>query len=337
MSYLVSKYIGLLAHHLRNFKKKSPNLWNFSCPLCGDSQTHKSKARGYIFERKGNYFFKCHNCAASRSFQSLLKELNLPLYNEYRLEWLRESGNAAPEHTPVVAEPTVGTGYDDGVFKDLSRLTQLPNEHFARAFVTKRLIPPRFYSTMFFAPKYQDFVNAIIPGKLTGFKGPRIVIPFYSYKRELVGWQGRALDNHPVRYSYIVIDYNLPRAFGLNTANFNRKYYVLEGPIDSMFLDNAIAIGGSDLVGGIRRLGCPRDNAVIVFDNEPRNAEIVAKLHAAIHDNYSVVIWPPELPCKDINDMILDGGNVAQVQHLIDRSTLSGLPAELAFNSWKRI
>lgn len=333
MKWLENKYIALLSYRLEHFKKKNDNLFNFRCPFCGDSKTNKHRARGYLIEKKGSFWFHCHNCGESKGFSSFLRAIDLSLHNEYRMDCWREQNatTVAPVHEPITQKK-----YDDNVFSVLSRVSDLPDEHYAKLFVRGRKLPSKYHSMLFFAPKYQTFVNNIIPDKLPKPDSPRLVIPFCSYGKEVVGFQGRALDDNPIRYSYVVIDYDLPRAFGLPDVNYNKRYYVLEGPLDSMFLDNAIAIGGSDLVGGLRRLGCPRDNATIIFDNECRNSEIVAKQYAAIRDKYSVVIWPSDLPYKDVNDMILGGFTAAEVQHLIDQNTYCGLPAELAFNTWKR-
>ena len=68
MQYVEVKYINIVSSKLRNFKKKSDSVFNFSCPLCGDSKVKKNKARGYFIENKGTFVFHCHNCTVSLSF-----------------------------------------------------------------------------------------------------------------------------------------------------------------------------------------------------------------------------------------------------------------------------
>ena len=70
MDIIDSKYIGLVSSRLQKFKRVKPNLFNFRCPICGDSQKHKNKARGYFYQVKTNTNFKCHNCGASQSFNN---------------------------------------------------------------------------------------------------------------------------------------------------------------------------------------------------------------------------------------------------------------------------
>lgn len=328
------KYVSLLSPHLRNFKRKGNNIYNFSCPLCGDSQTNKRKARGYLFEKKGSFIYKCHNCGEGKTLNNLIKHVDATLYRQYTIDCMKEDG----KYIEPTSEPTIpGTKYDSNVFKDLKKVSELPLEHVARTFVTKRKIPKKYFELLYYAPDYQAFVNSIIPNKLSRQSSPRLVIPYYSFNKEVSGFQGRALDDNPVRYIATVINNDLPRAFGLLDVDFNKKYYVMEGPFDSMFIDNSISTLGSDLVGGIRNLGCNRENAVLIWDNESRNKEILQKMKEAIEQNYSVVIWPSDLIQKDINEIILEGYTSSEVQHIIDRNTKQGLAARLAFNQWKKI
>ena len=74
MDIIDSKYIGLISSRLQKFKRVKSNLYNFRCPICGDSQKHKNKARGYFYQIKTNTNFKCHNCGASLSFNNFLKQ-----------------------------------------------------------------------------------------------------------------------------------------------------------------------------------------------------------------------------------------------------------------------
>ena len=57
MDLIDNKYIGLLSTRLQKFKKVKANLFNFRCPLCGDSQKNKNKTRGYIYQVKNNSNF----------------------------------------------------------------------------------------------------------------------------------------------------------------------------------------------------------------------------------------------------------------------------------------
>ena len=54
MDLVDSKYIGLVSSRLPKFKRIKPNLYNCRCPICGDSQKQRNKARGYFYAIKAN-------------------------------------------------------------------------------------------------------------------------------------------------------------------------------------------------------------------------------------------------------------------------------------------
>ena len=76
MDFIDVKYISLLSSRLSKFKKVKPHLYNFRCPICGDSQKNKNKARGFLYRVKTNTNYKCHNCGVSMSFSNFLKEID---------------------------------------------------------------------------------------------------------------------------------------------------------------------------------------------------------------------------------------------------------------------
>ena len=86
MDLVDSKYIGLVSSRLQKFKRVKDNLYNFRCPICGDSQKNKNKTRGYIYQVKNNTNFKCHNCGASMSFNNFVKTIDPTLHKQYTLE-----------------------------------------------------------------------------------------------------------------------------------------------------------------------------------------------------------------------------------------------------------
>ena len=335
MIWLQEKYLLLISASLLAFKKRTQNTYNFRCPYCGDSQKSKSKARGNIYPINDELHYHCFNCGRSRRFEWFLKDQNRQLYSEYTLENMKEKGVAAPPSRLAKATPKAPTL---DVFKGIPRISDLKVDHSAKRFVIARQIPGKFHGVLRYVPKYASFVNSIIPDKITSGKdGPRLIIPLYSYGNKLAGFQGRALDTDPVRYISITLDDSLPRAFNLNKVDMNKTFYCTEGPIDSMFLDNAIAACSADIAGTLRKLNANRDNAVVIFDNEPRNEHIVARMYQTIRQNFSLVVWPKHLTQKDINDMILAGYSTIVLQSIIEKNTFKGLQAELALSGWKKV
>jgi hypothetical protein len=323
MDFVDVKYINSISIRLSKFKKVKNNLYNFRCPLCGDSQKQKSKARGYFYGVKADVNFKCHNCGASMTFSSFLKELDSTMHRQYVLEKFKDghTGKAS-----VVEEPKFE--FKKPVFKkklDLPKASEVPD---AKEYLDRRkLDPTKFYYT----DKFREWTNT---QKQTfdyvGKDERRIIIPMYNENNNLIGFQGRSLDSNSVKYITIMLNEGSPKIYGLNTIDRKSKVYVVEGPFDSNFLNNSVALCGSD--GDVVCL--EGSSIVFVYDNEPRNKEIVARIERCIERGDSVVIWPNNVKEKDINDMVLSGHNV---QKMVESNIYYGLEAKLKFTTWKRI
>ena len=323
MDLIDSKYVGLVSARLQKFKKVKADLYNFRCPICGDSQKNKNKTRGYIYQVKNNTNFKCHNCGASMSFSNFLKKMDTVMHKQYTLEKFKEG------HTGrnfVVEEPKFD--FKKPVFKKTINLPKASSNSFAKRYLEKRQIDPdKFY----YAEKFKTWTNTQKKTfDYTGKDESRIVIPMYDENKKLLGFQGRALDNSPNKYITIMIQEEAPKIYGLETIDTKLPVYVVEGPFDSTFISNSIALCGAD--GDIAKWGI--SNPVWVYDNEPRSKEITERISSAITRGDSVVIWPTGIEEKDINDMILAGHDV---QSIVESNTYSGLEANLQFTTWKRI
>ena len=127
-----------------------------------------------------------------------------------------------------------------------------------------------------------------------------------------------------------MLDEDAPKLYGLDTVNETERIYFLEGPFDSTFVENSVAMCGSDV--DIRSLGW--SNYIWVFDNEPRNRENINRVSRVIDNGDKVVLWPQNIVEKDINDMFLGGQNI---KTLLESNTYSGLEAKLKLQSWKKI
>ena len=323
MDLVDSKYIGLVSSRLQKFKRVKSDLYNFRCPICGDSTRNKNKARGYIYAVKNNTNFKCHNCGASLSFNNFLKEMDPTLHKQYTLEKFKEG------HTGrgfVVEAPKLEfkkPGFKKAL--DLPKASEVPA---AKVYLEKRkLNPEKFY----FADKFKEWTNTQkVTFDTIGRDESRIIIPMYDKDNNLIGFQGRSLVPNSVKYITVMLDEEAPKIYGLNEVNEQLPIYVVEGPFDSTFVNNSVALCGSD--GDVR---CLKGSSIVfVYDNEPRNREIVNRIGKCISRGESVVIWPSGIVEKDINDMILAGHDV---QSVIKLNTYSGLEAKVKFNNWKKI
>ena len=323
MDQVDSKFIGLVSPRLQKFKKVKSDLYNFRCPICGDSQKNKSKTRGYLYGVKADVNFRCHNCGASMTLSNFIKTLDPVIHKQYVFE--RFKGGKTGRGT-VVEEPKFE--FKPPQFKPKLDLPRASEVQVAKDYLEKRSLDAKKF---YYIPAFKKWVNTIVPKKFDNIKydEPRIIIPLI-YENQVIGIQGRALGPNSVKYITIMFDEEAPKVYGLDSINRKFPVYVVEGPFDSIFVSNSVALCGSD--GDLECL--ETCDLIYVYDNEPRNKEIVGRIERCIRDNKRVVIWPNSIKEKDINDMVLAGHDVMDV---LKSSTYSGLEANLKFTTWKRI
>jgi hypothetical protein len=324
MDLIDSKYIGLVSSRLHKFKRVKIDLFTFRCPICGDSQKNKNKTRGYIYTVKNNTNFKCHNCGASLSFNNFLKQIDPTLHKQYTLEKFKE-GHTGKNF--VVEEPKFE--FKKPTFKKRLDLPKASENPISKEYLEKRLLnPDKFY----FADKFQSWVNTQKPTFNNIIRDEsRIVIPLHTRDGQIFGFQGRAIGASKVKYITVILDESVPKVYGLHEVSTEKRIYVTEGPFDSTFVQNAIAMCGSDINLDSLNLG---DDIVYVLDNEPRNKEICNRISKLIDSGKSVIVWPKAVQQKDINDMILSGLSIMSV---LKSNTYRGLEAKIKFNEWKKV
>lgn len=336
MYWLEIKYLDILSTQIRNFKRKSGTLWNMSCPICGDSSKDQRKARGYVYLKEGKLLYHCHNGCGTMTVPKFIKAVDEFVYNDFVIEKMMESPKHEPDPITNMKKPKF---IADTALSELKKVSQLPHDHFCKLYVLQRAIPNPFHARLFFSPTFQSWVNRILPGKFDEkalkYDRPALVIPFVNREGRVHALQGRYF-NGDVRYVTIILDESIPKLWGLDRYDPGHRGYVLEGPIDAMFLPNAVATAGGVEISTLRYLNL--ENAVVVFDNEPRSKETVSKISKCIKHGLKVCIWPDGLQNKDVNEMITDGKMTSnEVREIIDRNTFSGLRAELQLNEWKRV
>ena len=322
MNLVDSKYIGLVASRLQKFKRVKPNLYNFRCPICGDSQKNKSKTRGYLYAVKADMNFRCHNCGASMTLSNFIKKVDPNLHKQYVFERFKDGKTG---RGTVVEEPKFN--FEAPQFKPKLDLPKASENPIAKRYLEKRkLNPDKFYYT----DKFKAWSNTHKKtfDDLT-YDEPRIIIPLF-YQNTLVGFQGRSLGPSKVKYITVMINDDAPKIYGLDTIRKSSPVFVTEGPIDSTFIRNSIAMCGAD--GDVGKWGV--STPVWVYDNEPRSKEITSRISNTIARGESVVIWPKQIKEKDINDMVLAGHDV---QTIVESNIYKGLEATLKFTTWKRI
>ena len=324
MDIIDSKYIGLVSSRLQKFKRVKADLYNFRCPICGDSKKHKNKARGYLYQVKTNTNFKCHNCGASLSFNNFLKQIDTPLHKQYVMEKFKEG--FAGGRNFVVEEPKFE--FKQPVFRKKLDLPKASEVKIAKEYLEKRKLDP---SKFYFTYKFKEWTNTQKQTFDTiGRDESRIIIPLHDAEKNLIGFQGRSLGPNSVKYITVMINEDAPKIYGLDKIDNEKPIFIIEGPFDATLVQNAVAMCGSDL--DIRSFGW--SDYIYVYDNEPRNREIVNRIAKTIDRGDKVVIWPTTIEEKDINDMVLGGQNIMSV---LESNTYSGLQAKVKFNNWKKI
>jgi transcription elongation factor Elf1 len=331
MNFIDIKYINFISSQLQLFSKKKSDLYNFRCPYCGDSQKYKNKARGYLFKKKNDMVFKCHNCGVGRTFTNFLKDQNPMLHDQYVMERYKEglTGKGSQTANPDFKFEAPKFYRDPDNKIDLQKISELNITHPAREYLENRKI--KNLDTFYYCPKFKEWTNSRVKVFDTLRKdSPRIIIPLKDTEGNLFGYQGRSLSpKAKIRYITIMLDESKPKVYGLDSIKTDEVVYVTEGPFDSTFIHNSIAMCGSDV--DLSSFNC---KFVFIFDNEPRNKEIVSKIVKTIEQGYPVVIFPKNIVEKDINDMVMAGHDV---QSMVESNTYHGLEAKLKLSEWKKV
>tara|TARA_E500000178_G_scaffold355786_1_gene429785 strand:+ start:1922 stop:2941 length:1020 start_codon:yes stop_codon:yes gene_type:complete len=331
------QYAQSLAGRMERFKvtRTNPYRINFRCPLCGDSQKSRTKARGWLLEKDNNFYYYCHNCGASQSFSYFLKQVDPLAFKDYVSDkFINKTKKPDDESTLDKTTFEAPQFNNKTALKSIKKVSQLDWNHYAKVYIAKRLIPSAQHYRLYYAPKFKTWINSIIPDKFASVEKdePRLVIPFFDENKKIFGVSARCFKpDSSLRYITIMFE-DRPKIFGLDSVNFNQPYYVVEGAFDCMFLKNAVAMAGAD--GNTDSLKNVAENAIFVFDAEPRNKEIHKRMEKIINQGYKICIWPNNLPGKDINEMVLNGHN--NIEEIIRNNVYKGLEAKMKFTFWKK-
>ena len=327
----------MISHRFDRFKRKDDYLFNFRCPICGDSSKKKNKARGYIYRKKNDMFYKCHNCEAGKTFGGLLKITDPLLHKQYIMERYSE-GVAGPRanKSPKFEFKTPEFGAPDRLIdKLMDRVDTLDATHMAAEYCKERDIPKEQWHRLYHIenikdicqlnPKYKDRIKS---------DESRLAIPFFNEEGILTAVTLRSYGASPLRYILVKINEDSPTVFGLDCISKSKPVKIVEGPLDSLFLDNCIACAGTSF-NKIETLNLPEDS-IIVVDNQPKNKEVCKIIDKYIKAGKRVVIWPDNVLEKDINEMVLAGVLPVNVEDIISNNVFQNLEAELKFINWRK-
>lgn len=338
--YVDVKYLNLISHRFELFKRKDDNLFNVRCPICGDSQKNKRKMRGYFYRKGNGLFYKCHNCDYGSNFGNVLKQLDTLSYKEYVLERYSDGVSKFESHKePVLPDFTPKFESKPKTLLDslMDRLDTLPYDHEVIKYCEERAIPKSTYDRLYFVDNIKNVIQLNDKYKESiRTEEPRLAIPCFDGDGRLLSVALRGIRGEALRYIIVKVHDDAPTVFGLDRIDVNKQITVVEGQLDSLFLDNAISVSGTSF-GKIESLNLPKDKLSIVFDNQPKNVEICKLMKKYIDLQYSICIWPEELSDgKDINEMVLSGLTKQMIADIISKNTFTGLRAQMKFSSWKK-
>ena len=333
--YTDQKYVGLISPRLELFKQVRANLWNSRCPICGDSQKNRSKKRLYIYAKKQDLFVKCHNCGFGSNLGNFIKQLDPHLHSQYIVERYKagETGQRKSKEPEFHFEKPKFKPQPTKI--NLPPIGKLDKEHFARKYFESRKIPESFKDKVYFAEDFKEWAQSVskIDYSNLGKEEPRMVIPFFDMEGKLIAAQGRALGKNELRYITVKVEEDSLKIYGLDRWNPEDHTYIVEGPIDSMFLPNCLAVAGGDLL----TYNGDKEKTTLIFDNEPRNIHTIKKIMDSISKGWSVVIWSKERKFKDINDLIISGLSTDEILDMINTRTMKGLEADWAAREWRNV
>ena len=349
-SYIDKKFINIVSTQLEKFSWKKDNLASCRCPICGDSQKNKNKTRGYFYVKNNDFFYKCHNCGVGYNLYNFLKEVSPSMCKEYSLERYRNGENGKsnykkPEAKEVFKFKDAKPKFKkkDHLLDELQCLTDLPNDHTAVKFANMRKIPKQYWKLLYYTDDFTTFAGHLDKDNTLFGKEERLVIPFFNSHGDVVGAQGRVLTmsgevqaRETLRYITLKAKKSIDSLwYGLWRIDPKKRVYVVEGPIDSYFLNNCVAMVGASSYKSIPA-HLRNSELVFVMDNEPRNQQVVNYNHELIKMGHKVCIWPENIEEKDLNDLAYRV-STRKIQKVIDENTSEGLEAESRLKEWRKI
>ncbi len=338
-AWIDRKFINYLSPYLRNFKWSSDTTARCSCPVCGDSKTNKFKTRFFFIQRDNNYTCFCHNCGYSNSLRGYLKEYNHAYYTEYLMDNLRERvGNKSVAYNKDLKndKQETFTSLCLDPLTSLDKISELSDEHPGKLYCTQRLIPSNKLQLIYYSSAFTDWVNTWNPNKFTTgmLDENRIILPFFSSKtHEFFGCSARTILNKEPRYYNILLEQeeDCPKFFGYDRVDTTREYCLVEGSIDSLFVDNCAAM--NTLAVNLKQIK-NKENCIIALDNQPRHKEVVKTMARLASNGFNICIWPEDIKEKDVNQMVIAG---LDPNSIIYNNVYSGLAAKLKLVKWSKI
>ena len=310
------------------FDRKHPYVFNFRCPFCGDSKKKKNKKRGYIYKIKNDLNFKCHNCGISMKFKSFLRNLDKSLYDAYITRHFKNTDDKKNDavfasYLKAKSNPTLSN------FKSVcTPLNKLEGTHAAVDYLKSRGIlamPSNVY--------YIDStckLSMLDPEKyssLNKLKSPRILFVSLDFQGHLTKIKARTINDSGWEPRFVSLSFGESNPFNWENVDHKSRIYVVEGEMDALSVNNAIAKGSSDLYN-VHVDG----ESTYVYDNELNNKEIVTGMKHTLNLGRDLMFWPEGIPYKDLNEIKSVRPDL-NLSKFIDKHTYRGLEGQLMLSS----
>lgn len=346
MQYIEKIYLDKISPYLTGFVDRGNDVFNCKCIYCNDSKSNSRKTRGYFHKgSEGNVIYSCRNCSIAVPLQAFIKE-NFP---QYYTQYCLDAFSKKDSKLEIRSKPKMGaiklSQIRDKIKntpKGYQSVLDLDNTHVAKSYLLDRKIPD--LSEFGYVDKFCEYVAEVTNNDERYAKLPndkRIIIPLKNSNGVMVGFQGRAIDPKAMRYITIKIpeyEEEYCKIFGLNKFDKSKFGFMVEGPIDSLFLPNSIAMCGTSLdYNVIKRELINPDNMIIIIDNESRNEQIVKRMEKYIDMGFRVYIPTrnADSKLKDINLMVLDGWSSKDLIELFVKRSFKGITAKLKLAEWR--
>lgn len=333
--------IHSISHRLDKFRTVNANQsYRFRCNICGDSKKSASKSRGFFIYSKQHqkYFFKCHNCGISLALTLYAKEYFPEEYNQFKVKSFIEK---EPKQDYSLSKNTKELLENISSAIESEWLFSVNHSDKCVSYIKSRQIPSHQWYRLKYTNNLSKLVHSLdVHKKYENHSLPedeRLIILIKDESGNIKGLQGRSLPDNPTKFryaTYMFSDDN--KIFGLEQIDWNKDVIVTEGAIDSLFLNNSIALNGgsSSVLSSFKNKG----KLIIALDNEPRHKDTVKRFEKEIESGFRVVDWSAiKSTEKDINDMVLSGLNPDDINNYILKHNAAGARAKLNLVKWKKI
>src|ERR1017187_801457 len=323
----------------------------FNCPLCYAGGKSEPKSMVVIESVRADCVIlfcqraSCPSRALSKTgggirLSTFLRHFSPAIYDDYRAALRAGARGIAPRLPapllPVAARERHSAADPETLLAfiraELPSAFSLAADHPARLYVERRHLPERHRDLLLWDDAF-NHTAALLDGQERR-PDARLVLPYLDVTgTKLTAILGRSIqpDVQP-KYLAAKVDPDSSLIFGLDRVDADQRVLVLEGPLDSLFLDNAAAVTGTALTKAADHL--PKQQLVLVFDNQ---AKIADHMIRAALDGFRVAVWwfQGGEGTKDIEDLVMAGNDPEKLAAVLGENSFTGTEAIRRIWRWR--